>query len=417
MALKKAPEPQGYELYGPTPKFPDVPYAEWKARIDKVKKLMRKEGIDLLMLWMKQNCRYFACFTSGHWELPSIQPLVALIPVDGEPVALTGEFFRWTVEAQSWIRDIRTQLDVHQADSERAFPKDVAQAVKDMGYEKATIALEKGPLGHMYIPRPLNDIETLMKALPHAKFVDGDKVIWECRMIKSPLEIERLTKAAMIYKQALSTVVEKYRPGMTENDVGKIYVCAAIENGADKTGIGHIMCGSDREGMWDTGHYFDGCTINRGDYLSLDTPVRYKGYWADMGRIINVGPATESWKNYWDAIGRGFDAAVKVARPGVKAKEVWKAVNDAVEEGGLMGFEMYGHGIGIDVQEPPVLGMTGEDILEAGMTFEVESLGGSALRKFGGPGIFQYENLVIITENGCSPVIGLPHHIIETTHC
>lgn len=415
MALKMPP-PQGYELYGPAPKFPDVPYAEWKARIDKVRKLMREQGIDLLMLWMKQNCRYFACFTSGHWELPSIQPLVALIPIEGEPVALTGEFFRWTVEAQSWIRDIRTQLDVHQANSERDFPKDVAEAVKDMGYAKAVIAIEKGELGHVYIPRPLNDIETLMQALPHAKFVDGDKVIWGCRTIKSPLEVERLTKAAMIYRQCLSTVVERYRPGMTEMDVGKIYICAGYEAGADKVGTGHIMCGSDREGMWDTGHYFEGCTINRGDYLSLDTPVRYKGYWADMGRIINVGPATERWKQCWDAIGRGFDAAVKVARPGIKAKEVWKAVNDAVEEGGLIGFEMYGHGIGIDVQEPPVLGMTEETVLEAGMTFEVESLGGAALRKFGGEGIFQYENLLVITENGCYPVIGLPHHIIETTH-
>jgi Xaa-Pro aminopeptidase len=415
MALKMTPE-QGYELYGPTPKFPDVPYAEWKARIDKVRTLMKKEGIDLLMLWMKQNCRYFASFTSGHWECPSIQPLVALIPIEGEPVALTGEFFRWTVEAQSWIRDIRTQEDVHQVNSERTFPKDVADAVKDMGYAKATIAIEKGQMGHMFIPRPLNDIETLMEALPHAEFVDGDKIIWECRKIKSPFEIERMTKAAMIYKQCLSTVVEEYRPGMTETDVGKIYICAAYENGADKVGTGHIMCGSDREGMWDTGHHFDGCTINRGDYLSLDIPVRYKGYWADMGRIINVGPPTDNWRNYWDVIGRGFEAGVKAAKPGVMAKDVWKAVNDTNEDGGLIGFEMYGHGIGMDVQEVPVLGMTEDTVLEAGMTFEIESLGVAALRKFGGEGVFQYENLVIITEDGCSPVMGLPHHIVETIH-
>jgi len=43
MSLKKAPQPPGYELYGPQPTFPDVPYAEWKARIDKARKLMKEE--------------------------------------------------------------------------------------------------------------------------------------------------------------------------------------------------------------------------------------------------------------------------------------------------------------------------------------------------------------------------------------
>ncbi|MEW6442227.1 MAG: Xaa-Pro peptidase family protein [bacterium] len=416
MALKRAPQPQGFELYGPTPPFPDVPHAEWKARIDKARELMRKENIDLLMLWSDPNCRYFAAYTSIHWDVPSIQPLVALIPVEGEPVAIAGELFRWTIEGQSWIRDIRTQADVHQVNSERTFPLDVADAVKDMGYGKAHIALEKGNLGHMWIPRPLNDIEALMKALPHAKFVDGDKVIWGCRSIKSPLEVERLTRAARIHRQAMATVVEKYRPGMTEHDVGMIFQCAAYENGADRVQQGHIMCGPAREGMWDTGNHFDGCTINRGDYLSIDTGVRYKGYWADMGRIINIGPATESWKKYWDVIGRAFEAGVSTARPGIKAQQVWKAMKGILEEGGHVTFEMYGHGIGLDIHEPPVLGMTEETVLKPGMTFEMEALGLPGLRKMGGEGAMQFENLVVITEAGCSTVMGMPHNIFEATH-
>jgi Xaa-Pro aminopeptidase len=80
-------------LFGPAPKFPDVPHAEWKARIDKAKRLMKEQDIGLLMLWSRQNCRYFTGFTSIHWHVPSIQPLVALIPVDGDPVVITGDFF------------------------------------------------------------------------------------------------------------------------------------------------------------------------------------------------------------------------------------------------------------------------------------------------------------------------------------
>src|SRR3990172_2517615 len=100
MTLKKAPEPKGYELYGPEPTLPDFPYSEWAARIDKVQRLMREEDIDLLMLWSETNVRYFTAFTSTHWRLPSIQPLVALIPVDGAPLVVAPQLFRWTVEAQ-----------------------------------------------------------------------------------------------------------------------------------------------------------------------------------------------------------------------------------------------------------------------------------------------------------------------------
>lgn len=416
MSLKKQPE-VGYEMFGPNPTMPDFPYDEWKNRIRKAQDLMRKQGIDLLMLWSRQNCRYFSGFTSVHWHLPSLQPLVLLLPVEGEPVAVTGEFFRWTVEAQSWVRNIWAPEDTHAIKAERGFPKEVAAAAKDMGFEKATIGLEMGELGHVWIPRPLNDIQTLMNSLPKAKFVDGDKVVWGCRMIKSPLEIDRLTRAATIHRTAMAAVVDGYRPGMTEKDIANIFICTGYQNGADWVTSGHIMCGRDKEGMWDTDHHFDGVMVNRGDYLSIDISVRYKGYWADMGRMINVGPASEGWKQGWETIGKGFDAAAATARPGLPINKVWEAVNEVVIGGGIMGFEMYGHCIGLDVQEPPVLDSTEEMPLQAGMVFEVESLGiAGGLRKFGGDGTFQFENLLIITEDGCNTVMGLPRELMETAY-
>ena len=418
MALKKPPQPQGYELHGPDPAFPDVPYAEWKSRIDRAKQLMKENDIDLLMLWSNQNCRYFTAYRSIHWHVTSIQPMVALIPVEGDPVVVAGELFRWTIEGMCWVRDIRCQEDVHQVLSERDFPKDVAEVVRDMGYDKGKIALEKGPLGCMWIPRPLNDIETLIGALPKAQFVDGDKVIWGCRMIKSTLEIERLTRAAEIHRQASLAVADKFRPGMTEFDVGRIYVTSAYENGAEWCLSGHICCGPAREGMWDTG-YVRGSTIHKGDYLSLDIPLSYEGYWADMGRMFNVGPATDAWKKCYSAILDGFDAGLAAMKPGATGKDVHKAVADVIGPGGIVPFEMYGHGIGLDIHEPPVLGcLDDEVVLEPGMAFELEpcGIGEGGLRKMGGVGAYLYENLVIITETGAYPVFGSPKEVIETAY-
>jgi Xaa-Pro aminopeptidase len=273
MTLKKAPEPKGYEVYGPEPTLPDFPHSEWKARIDKIQGLMRKENIDLLMLWGETNTRYFTGFTSTHWRLASLQPLVALIPVEDAPLVIAPELFRWTAEAQSWVRDIRCQggdIDQHSEENVRNLPREVAATVREMGYGKASIALEMGREGNMYIPRPLNDIQMLLSELPEARFVDGDRVIWRCRQIKSPLEIERLTKAAEIHRGAVSDVVHQYRPGMTESDVGKIFICSAYQNGAETVMSGSIRCGPEKEGLFDVKHSFNGLKINKDDYIGLD---------------------------------------------------------------------------------------------------------------------------------------------------
>src|SRR6266568_3361524 len=114
MPLKRAPEPAGFEMYGPQPSLPDFPEAEWRARLDRVQRLMNAVSVDLMVLWSEKNIRYFSGFTSTHWNLASLQPLVVLIPASGAPTCVTSEFLRTTTEAQSWIRDIRCRADVNE---------------------------------------------------------------------------------------------------------------------------------------------------------------------------------------------------------------------------------------------------------------------------------------------------------------
>jgi len=180
---------------------------------------------------------------------------------------------------------------------------------------------------------------------------------------------------------------------------------------------GHICCGPERKGCGITGYVK--AAISRGDYLSIDMILKCDGYWADNGRMFNVGPAKEEWKRAYRVVQDGFHAGVAAMKPGITGKDVWAAVAKVVEAGGIMGFEMYGHGVGLDVHEPPVLGRTEEEIvLQPGMTFQIESLGigEGGLRKMGGIGAFQYENLVVVTETGAYAVMGCPADIMETVY-
>ncbi len=414
MTIAKAPEPQGYAIFGPDPHLPDFPKEEHQARIAKAKKLMKQQGVDFLMLWYPPNCRYFGGFTSTHWEAPSIQPCVTLIPVDGDPVMVVPEFFRWTAEAQTWIRDIRGQIDAHQTNSERDLPREIAEIVKEMGYGKARIGLEMGTLAHCWIPRPYNDIKLLLDSLPGAKFVDGDRVVWGCRMIKSKLEVERLRKAADILRHAYQTVLEEFRPGMTENDVLRIYMADAARNGGESITSGHIMCGDMKEGIIDAGGHWDNVVIKKGDYISIDCSLVYKGYRADMGRFIYVGPTPDNYKKGTDILWKAFDAGAEKAKPGVPAKEVYDALVKVQTDNNMFAIEMAGHGVGLDVHEPPVFSATEETPLEEGMTMELEVTGMmDGWHKDGKTGMFHYENLIIITKTGCEVIECLPRKYNE----
>jgi Xaa-Pro aminopeptidase len=189
---------------------------------------------------------------------------------------------------------------------------------------------------------------------------------------------------------------------------------AAAENGADWAISGHIACGDMKEGVLDTGSHFEGVVFGKGDYMSIDTPLRYKGYWADMGRFIYVGPTPQDYKEGTEVVWRAFDAAVEKAKPGVPVKEVYNTIIQIEQEAGLLPIEVGGHGIGLDIHEPPAVTATEETLLEPGMCLEIEPCAiKGGFKRHGYTGLYQYENLVLITERGSTPVMGLPRRHLE----
>ena len=227
-------EPRGYIT--DAPRYPDFPYLEWKRRIDRAQELMKENDVDLLLVFKRENVRYFFGFQTTHWDFPSIQPAVGLIPVEGEPGLVVSSLVLINAQAYCWTRNIWSQGESHDVVSQRALPAEIANDVKQLGYGRKNIALEMGYLGHIWIPRPLNDIESLKEALPGARYVDGDKVIWGCRMIKSPLEIDRIRKSIDAVAAVQAAIAEGYRPGMSEVDLMRVINRARAEQ--DGMGLG-----------------------------------------------------------------------------------------------------------------------------------------------------------------------------------
>jgi Xaa-Pro aminopeptidase len=406
-------------MFYEVPRFPDVPHIEWKTRNEKVQKLMAENDIDCLVLWSRENIRYFFGFMTIHWCMKTLQPAVGIIPVDGDPILIVPELFRGTAEGVCWVKDIRIHGDIQRTETQRALPKDVADIIKEIDCGNKNIALEMGTIGCMWIPRPLNDVETFKKALPKAKFVDGDQVIWGCRMIKSALEIDRITKSINMIAEIELAVVEGYRPGMSEVDVMKVINRARAEQVGNCTGddvitFEHLICSSEKWPFADI-KALEGAMITKDDAIQLAPVLPYKGYTPDNARRWQVGQVTKEQRKRYELLWEGQDNARSMLKPVVKAKEVYEALYKPIAN--LSSPQEFtqsthgGHGTGLDVQEPPSVSRWDETVIQEGMVINLEPWLNQAKGSYFGIG-----DTFVVTDKGCMKIEGLNRNIIQVFH-
>lgn len=402
------------------PAYPDVPYEEYISRINKARKLMDENNVDCLVLWSQKNIRYFFGYQSTHWLIPSIQCGVAVIPSKGDPVLVVPDFFIGTAENLCWVRNIIGHVDPHQQASQRELSIDIANLIKDMGYGNKNIGIENGDMGYTWIPRSYNDIKSFMDTLPEAAFVAGDKVIWGCRMIKSPLEVDRITKSIEAVTALEAALVAEFRPGMTEVDLSRIVQRKAGELGTshlgDSMGVrGSFRAAADKEIMADIGVH-EGAAITKGDYIFFDMFYDYKGYAADSGRMFQLEPITDEIKRMYELIWMCEDKVEEVLKPGIKAKELWKTMYDPIEAAGLPVLDMGGHGNGLDVHEPPSIDKWCDMEIKEGMVLSIEPWVYESFRINGGTGKYGVQDQFVVTKDGCQKISGLKREIIQVDH-
>jgi len=409
----------GYRYFS-EPAYPDVPYAEYQARINKAQRLMSEQGIDCLLIQSKPNMRYFTGYQNTHWEIPSIQPGSLLIPVKGEPVPIVPDFFTANLEQQCWVRNAVMHTEPHQPISIRQLPADLAHLVIDMGYAKGNVALEMGPLGCMYIPRPLNDIQEFINALPEAKIVDGDAVIWGCRMVKSPLEVERISVAVEGHRAVLQALVDEFRPGMDEVDLSRIAYRRAAELGTGYLGDSIGLWGSFRaalnsEPMGDVGVH-EGAPLGRNDYIFYCMCFQHKGYQPDGARVFQLGEVTAEHMKMYELVWEAQDRAASIIKPGIKANEIYDYMYANIREAKLPVIDMGGHGTGLDTHEPPSIDAWNEQVIEEDMVLSIEPWSYFSLRMHGGLGKFGVQDQFVVNANGCTSISGLRRDIVQVSH-
>src|SRR5919204_356023 len=207
--------------------------------------------------------------------------------------------------------------------------------------------------------RPGLELEPLETALPLL------------RAVKDEDELERLRAAARSADAAFADVVELGFAGRTELQLAADLDRLLREHGHERVGFTIVGSGPNAA----SSHHDSGeRRIERGDAVVMDFGGVLDGYWSDLTRTVFVGEPTAEQREVYEVVREAQRSAFDAIRPGVTCEAVDRAARSVIEAAGYHERFVHrtGHGIGLDLHEPPYIVEGNETVLQAGMTFSDE---------------------------------------------
>jgi D-alanyl-D-alanine dipeptidase len=234
----------------------------------------------------------------------------------------------------------------------------------------------------------------LQEAAREVSFTSMTAALPLLRAVKDADELARMEAAGAAADATFRDVLELPFAGRRERDVAADLARLLVEHGhssADFTIVGSGPNGANPH------HGAGGRAIEHGDAVVLDFGGTFDGYCSDTTRTVHVGDPSEEHLRVHEIVRAAQQAGVDAIRPGAACQDVDRAARAVIEGAGFGDRFTHrtGHGIGIDVHEPPYIVEGETQPLEPGMCFSVE------------PGIYvpgafgvRIEDIVTVTERG-----------------
>ena len=361
-------------------------------RLDRLRAAMEARGIDGLLISQPES-RYYLSGYTGH-DLPPRDSAGYLVITSAHAILLTDP--RTTEQAQHESPGFEV---ITYASGNRG-PRAVAQSVAKLGLRR---------LGFESIHLPYGIWEQIRQELPASVELMGiERVVDELRVVKDGEELSQLQRAIDVLDRCFAHVVQQLEPGLTERQVARMVELYLIEH-ADGASFPPIVASgpnasvphavpSDRR-------------IQQGEVLKIDIGARANGYCSDMTRTVCLGEPRDSRLVELHAL--VFEAqqrAEQQLRPGMTGRDGDSLARDVISRAGYREAFTHGlgHGIGLEVHEPPWLSQSrGDDLLEPGMVFSVEP--GVYLPGWGGVRI---EDLVVLENDGARVLCHSPKGLV-----
>lgn len=220
--------------------------------------------------------------------------------------------------------------------------------------------------------------------------------IEQLRMVKSASEIALIRRSVQTNSRAFEQAAAKVRPGMKECDLAAELEYRMRRLGAEKPSFETIVAGGARSALPHAQP--TSARLENGQLVVVDMGAQQEGYASDMTRMLHMGPPTPKVKRMYRAVLEAQLAAVDAVRAGMPTARVDAAARRVLKGYGLDRAFVHstGHGLGLEIHEPPRIGRRDKMRLAAGMAITIEP--GVYLEGFGG---IRIEDTVVVTETGC----------------
>ena len=349
---------------------------------------MAGDELDALVVTTAPNVRYFTGFNTQFWESPT-RPWFIVVPREGSAIAVIPEIGAPGM-AETWVENIRTWPAPRPDDDGLslleatlvALPRRFGRIGWEMGRESV-------------VRMPIRDFDALRGRVGNLVFADGSPTLWSLRRVKSPAEVARLRHVCQLASAAFEALPHKLRLGDSEVEVRRKMQIALAEHGADSAPFVAVVSGQGGYSQCIVGP--SERRLGEGDILFIDTGATYDGYFCDFDRNFAFGHISDAARRAHEAVWDATEAGIAAARPGATTTDLWRAMARVLEAAGSKGLNVgrMGHGLGLQLTEPPS-NMPGDDTpLEPGMVMTIEP----GMEYAPGRMLLHEEN-VVITEEG-----------------
>ena len=391
-----------------------VPKTEIKQRIRRFQTELA--AIDLEGAFILQNADIF--YFTG-----TIQSSFLFIPSQGEPILMVQKNLQ-RARHESSLNEIVPIKNKNQ----------IPRLLSDFKFDPLTRAgLEMDVL-------PANLYLWFKKTIPRCRWVDVSDSIRKLRMIKSGYEIKQIQKATAILHVGFDEIKKMIQPGMTELEIDGYLAMIARREGHMGTmrmrgwnqemTYAHVLSGDNGSvvSMLKSPHGGSGNTpamaqgagfrkIKKNEPIGIDFGVAVNGYIGDMFRTYVIGNLPDPLKKAYGCAQEILALLSETLRPGISCAQLYEAALEKAAHEGLREFFMghgegqvkfIGHGIGLEIDDYPIISPHFNGVLEKGMVLALEP-------KFVFPkkGVVGLEDDYLVTSSGSKRLTQTDQSLIQ----
>ena len=364
------------------------PKEELNQRLLNVRSQMVEANIDGMVITIPENIYYLT--ELDHWGFFACHLLV--VPREGEMILVCRAMEKITIENQ-----VKNARFFGHADNED--PADyIVSALSELNLLNGRVGMEKNSL---FLTARL--AESIQAKTPKVEWKDNSNLVSALRLVKSPLEMDYVRKAAKAADAGMLAAINTIRDGASDYEVSAECCRAMILAGSEPPGFGPFIRPTSRLGEEHT--TWRGEVFGKNEAVFLEIAAAYRKYQAPMGRLVYVGSAPNGAEKSVQLAIDGMKAINSSIQPGAKAGDVYAAWKEVARKGGLENYERHHCGYLVSIAFPPswtggsmvtALAPNSQLELKTGMTFHTHSW-------FTNTDCVDYfiSNTSLLTEKGC----------------